>query len=159
MNVMIMIDWLIKIKHMISLKLLDIIEIVEVFIQNVFKLHELSDMIISDYEDQFITIFWKMLCTWLEIEAWFLMMFHSETDDQTKNTNTIMKQYLWMYCSYLQDDWEKWLSLVEFIVNNIINELTSMILFYMIYSGFRMWNTPLEKTTPTWSHYDQHEKI
>ena len=42
---------------MIFLKLLDVIEIVKVFIQNVFKLHELSDTIISDCEDQFIAIF------------------------------------------------------------------------------------------------------
>ena len=42
---------------MISLKLLNVVEIAEVFTQNVFKLHELSDTIISDYESQFIAIF------------------------------------------------------------------------------------------------------
>ena len=46
-----------KMRHMIFLKLLDIIKVVEAFIQNVFKLHELSDMIISDYKNQFIMIF------------------------------------------------------------------------------------------------------
>ena len=93
-NIMMIIDWLTKMKHMISLNLLDVIEIVKIFIQNVFKLHELSDMIISDCENQFIAIFWKTLCTWLEIEAWLSTVFHSETDDQMKNVNTIMKQYL-----------------------------------------------------------------
>ena len=83
-----------KMKHMIFLKLLNIIEIAEVFIWNVFKLHELSDMIISDHEDQFIVIFWKTLYIQFEIEAWFLTAFHSETDNQTENTNVIMKQYL-----------------------------------------------------------------
>ena len=124
---------------MIFLKLLDIIEIAEIF-----KLHELSDMIISDCEDQFIVIFWKTLYTQLEIEAWFLTAFHSETDDQMKNMNVIMKQYLWMYYSYLQNDWKKWLSLTEFIVNNIMNELINVILFYMIYKQnswieFKSW--------------------
>jgi len=122
-----------KMKHMISLKLLNVIEIAEVFIQNVFKLHELSDMIISDCENQFIAIFWKTLCTWLDIEAWLSMMFHSETDNQMKNTNTIMKQYLWMYYSYLQDNWKKWLSLAEFMINNMTNESTNVTLFYMTY--------------------------
>ena len=46
-----------KMRHMILLKLLDVIKIAEVFIQNVFKLHELSDMIIFDHENQFIAIF------------------------------------------------------------------------------------------------------
>ncbi len=90
-------------------------------------------MIISDHKDQFIIIFWKMLCTWLSIEAWLLTAFHFKTDDQMKNINIIMKQYLQMYCSYLQDDWEKWLSLAEFMMNNMINESMSVTLFYMIY--------------------------
>ena len=132
-NIMIIVDWFMKMRHMIFLKLLDIIEIAEAFIWNVFKLHELFDMIISDHKDQFIVIFWKMLCTWFKIEAWLLTMFHFETDDQTENMNIIMKQYLQMYCSYLQDDWEKWFSLAEFITNNMMNESTDVISFYMTY--------------------------
>ena len=50
-----------------------------------------------------------------------------------KNTNTIMKQYLQMYCSYLQDDWKKWLFLVKFITNNMMNESMSVISFYTTY--------------------------
>ena len=122
-----------KMRHMISLKLLDIIKIIKVFTWNVFKLYELSDIIISDYKDQFIMIFWKMLCTWLEIETWLSTAFHSETDDQTENVNMIMKQYLWMYCSYLQDDWEKWLSLIKFTANNMMNESMSVTSFYVTY--------------------------
>ena len=68
-------------RHMIFLKLLNIIEIAEIFIQNVFKLHELSDTIISDHKDQFVAIFWKTLCTWFRIETWFSTAFHSETDN------------------------------------------------------------------------------
>ena len=119
-----------KIRHIISLKSLNIVKIVEVFIWNVFKLYKLSDTIISDHKNQFIVIFWKILCTWFRIETWLLIIFHSETDDQTKNTNTIMKQYLQIYYSYLQNDWEKWLFLVKFITNNMMNELMSVILFY-----------------------------
>ena len=45
----------------------------------------------------------------------------------------IMEQYLQIYCSYLQDDWEKWLPLAEFTVNNMINELIGMTPFYATY--------------------------
>ena len=44
-------------RHMIFLKSLNVIEIVEIFTQNVFKLHELFDMIISDHRNQFVVIF------------------------------------------------------------------------------------------------------
>ena len=68
-------------RYMISLKLLNIVKIVEVFTQNVFKLHELSDTIIFDYKNQFIVIFWKILYTQFRIETQFLITFYSETDD------------------------------------------------------------------------------
>jgi len=67
-----------------------------------------------------------------------------ETDEQTKIVNVIMKQYLRMYCSYLQDDWEKWLSLMKFTANNMMNESTGVTLFYATYGqdpriGFEPW--------------------
>ena len=62
-NIMIIINQLMKMRHIIFLKSLNIIKIAEIFIQNVFKLYELSDMIISDYKSQFIIIFWKTLYT------------------------------------------------------------------------------------------------
>ena len=93
-NIIIVVNQLTKMKHMISLKSLDIIKIVEIFTWNVFKLHKLSDMIISDCRSQFVVIFWKMLCMWFEINSWFSMTYHSEINDQIKNANMIMKQYL-----------------------------------------------------------------
>ena len=63
MNIMIIINQFMKMRHMIFLKLLDVIEIAEIFTWNVFKLHELSDTIISNHRNQFIVIFWKTLYT------------------------------------------------------------------------------------------------
>ena len=68
MNIMIVVDQFMKMKHMIFLKLLNIIEVVKIFTWNVFKLYELFDMIISDCESQFVAIFWKTLCMQLEID-------------------------------------------------------------------------------------------
>ena len=133
MNVMIVVNQLTKMRHMILLKMLDVIEVAEVFTKNIFKLHALPDTIVSDHEDQFILTFWKMLCKWLQINAWLSTAFHSETDEQIKIVNMIMKQYLQMYCSYLQDDWEKWLSLTEFTTNNTTNKSTDITSFYAIY--------------------------
>ena len=54
---MIMIDKLTKLQHFIALKFLDIDTVIDVFIKNIFKLHELSDMIVSDYDNQFVSTF------------------------------------------------------------------------------------------------------
>ena len=96
MNIMIVINQLIKMRHIISLKLLDVIEVAEVFIQNVFKLYKLSDTIIFNHKNQFVAIFWKTLCMQLEINSQLFTACHSETDDQIENANTIIKQYLQM---------------------------------------------------------------
>ena len=47
--------------------------------------------------------------------------------------NAIMEQYQQIYYSYLQDDWEKWLPLTKFNVNNIINKLIGIMPFYITY--------------------------
>jgi hypothetical protein len=45
----------------------------------------------------------------------------------------IMEQYLQIYYSYLQNDWEKWLLLAEFTINNTINKSIGVMLFYTTY--------------------------
>ncbi|KAH0609145.1 uncharacterized protein H6S33_001373 [Morchella sextelata] len=59
-----------------------------------------------------------VLCKHLGIEATMSTAFHPETDGQTKRLNAIMEQYLRGYVSYQQDDWVKWLPMVEFSANN-----------------------------------------
>ena|SRR5438045_2091884 len=56
-NVMIVVNQLTKMRHMILLKTLDIIEVAKAFMKNIFKLHELSDTIVSDHGGQFISTF------------------------------------------------------------------------------------------------------
>ena len=138
---------------MISLKTLDVIEITEIFTKNIFKLHELSDTIISDHRDQFISTFWKTLCKWLQISTQLLTVFHSETDKQIKIANMIMKQYLWMYYSYLQDDWKKWLFLTEFTANNMMNKSTDVTSFYIIYEQ----DSWIE--FESWTEIDEHDSM
>jgi RNase H-like domain found in reverse transcriptase/Reverse transcriptase (RNA-dependent DNA polymerase)/Integrase zinc binding domain/Integrase core domain/Chromo (CHRromatin Organisation MOdifier) domain/Aspartyl protease len=132
-NIMVVIDRLTKMRHLIPLKTLDTIEVAEAFTRHVFKLHGLPTTIISDRGTQFVSMFWKTLCERLGIESRLSTAHHPETDGQTENANAIMEQYLRMYCSYLQDDWEKWLPLAEFTANNTKNESTNMTPFYATY--------------------------
>ena len=50
MNIMIVIDRFTKLQYLIALEFLDVDTVVDVFIKNVFKLHELSDTIVFDYD-------------------------------------------------------------------------------------------------------------
>ena len=80
-HIIIVVDRLTKMQHMISLKTLDMIEVANAFIRNVFKLHELPNTIILDCGSQFVLMFWKTLCTHLEIETQLLTTYHPEIND------------------------------------------------------------------------------
>ncbi len=69
---------------------------------------------------QFISIVWKSLCLRLNIKMKLFIDYHSQINNQTKRANQNVEQYLRSYCSYMQDDWFVWLSIIEFVDNNAI---------------------------------------
>ncbi|MBW0474576.1 hypothetical protein O181_014291, partial [Austropuccinia psidii MF-1] len=56
-----------------------------------------------------------------------------QTDGQTERVNQILEQYLWMYVSYHQDDWNTWLPLAEFSYNNSDRSSTKQSPFFTVY--------------------------
>jgi len=132
--VLIMIDWLIKMRHFISTHITAIAEtVVNLYVNHIYCLHEFSDIIVSDWESQFITLFWKLLCWRLSIFWLLLTAFHSEINEQTEISNASMKAYLCTYTAYQQNNWFKWLGLAEFAVNNTVSEIIQCSLFYINY--------------------------
>uniref|UniRef100_A0A0W0F247 Tf2-1-like SH3-like domain-containing protein n=1 Tax=Moniliophthora roreri TaxID=221103 RepID=A0A0W0F247_MONRR len=60
----------------------------------------------------------------------FTSSYHPKADGQTKQANQTLKQYLWMYCTYQQDNWDVLLPLVEFAYNNAPNTSTGISPFF-----------------------------
>ena len=61
------------------------------------------------------------------------MVFHSQTNGQTKQMNQELEQYLQIFVDYIQEDWPEQLVLVEFAVNNKIHSATNISLFIVNY--------------------------
>ena len=116
--VLIFIDHFIKIKHLVLITSMKVEEAINCFYAHVWKHHNLLKFFMSDRDTQFIFNVWKHMCKMLKIDAKLLIMYHSEINDQIKKVNVVMKYYLWIFVNYMQNDWVKWLSEVEFIVNN-----------------------------------------
>ena len=57
--------------------------------------------------------------------------YHLQINDQTERVNQNVKWYLRSYCSYMQDDWFIWLSMIEFIDNNAILLLIEQSAFFL----------------------------
>ena len=62
------------------------------------------------------------------------MAYYLEINGQTERVNAIIKQYIWIYILYLQNDWINWLTFTKFTVNNSVLEITKVSLFLANYS-------------------------
>ncbi len=100
-------------------------------IQWVYWTHDLSSFIVSDRGSQFISILWKFLCKRLSIFLRLFIVYHSQINDQSERVNQNIKRYLRFFCSYMQNDWSKWLLMIEFVDNNVLFSVIFLILFFM----------------------------
>ncbi|MBW0548725.1 hypothetical protein O181_088440 [Austropuccinia psidii MF-1] len=109
------------------------LDFAHLFIKNIFSKHGLLLSIVSDRGSVFLSSFGSNLCQQLKISRDFSTAYHPETYGQTERVNQILEQYLWMYVSYHQDDWNTWLPLAEFAYNNSDHSSTKQSPFFTVY--------------------------
>jgi hypothetical protein len=103
--ILVFIDRLFKMRHFVFISTMKVDEVANSFYQNVWKLHDLLDVLISNRDAQFIFDFWKLMCKRLKIDVKLFIEYYSKIDDQIERINVIMKHYLRAYINYMQDDW------------------------------------------------------
>ncbi len=105
-------------------------ETIWIMLWNVYRLHDLLSSIVLNRNFQFISTMWKNLCKRLRITASLFTVYHSEIDDQTERVNQDVERELRIYCNYMQNNWAKWISMIEFSDNVNTFSIISMISFY-----------------------------
>ncbi|KAI1000629.1 hypothetical protein K3495_g7562 [Podosphaera aphanis] len=105
-------------------------ELASLFIRDIYRLHGLTDFIVSDRGTVFVAEFWKATCHRLQVNLSYSTASHPETDGQTENANAFLEQYLRHYINFAQNYWNQWLPLAEFAANNAVNAPTSMSPFF-----------------------------
>ena len=96
------------------------------FRDNVQKLHELPESIISDWGPQFVAGIIQKLNKMLGIESKLLTTFYSQTDGQMERMNQELEQYLRMFINHRQKQWPEYLGTAEFAYNNKVYSSTQM---------------------------------
>ncbi|MBW0563861.1 hypothetical protein O181_103576 [Austropuccinia psidii MF-1] len=109
------------------------LDLAHLFIKNIFSKHGLPSRTVSDRGSLFVSSFWTNVCHQLKISRDLSTAYHPETYGQTERVNQILEQYLWMYVSYHQDDWNTWLPLAEFAYNNSDHSSTKQSPFFTVY--------------------------
>ncbi|MBW0590681.1 hypothetical protein O181_130396 [Austropuccinia psidii MF-1] len=88
---------------------------------------------LSVIEVPFFSSFWTNLCQQLNLSRDLSTAYHPETDGQTERVNQILEQYLQMYVSYHQYDWNTSLPLAGFSYNNSNHSSTKQSPFFTVY--------------------------
>jgi transposase InsO family protein len=84
------------------------------YLQNVWKLHGLPRSMLSDRGPQFVAEFMHELYRLLGITISSSTAYHPQSDGQTECINQELEQYIQIFVSERQNDWDTLLPLGEF---------------------------------------------
>ena len=94
------------------------------YLQNVWKLHGLPSVTVSDRGGQFVAQFTRELYRLLGIKVAASTAYHPQTDGQTERLNQELEQYIRLFVSERQNDWDDLIPMMEFQYNNHIHSST-----------------------------------
>eukprot|EP00253_Pinus_taeda_P016528 PITA_16528 len=146
-SIMVVVDKLIKSAHFIPVQsTYREAQVVNIFMQNIFRLHGLPKTIISDRDVKFTSAFWRTLFEGLGTQLRFSTAYHPQTDGQTERVNQVVEYMLRSYVMQQPSRWEEYLHLVEFAYNNGYHASLHMSPFEVLYG--RKCRTPSSWSGP-----------
>lgn len=132
-SIMVVVDHLTKAVHFIpALESWKADDLARAFVTDIFRLHGLPDVIVSDRGTTFMSRFWTSVLQQLQISPAPSTAFHPATDGQTEKTNGVLEDYLRHFVAFDQKDWKNWLSLAEFSYNNSPSASTGFSPFFSL---------------------------
>jgi transposase InsO family protein len=146
---MVVIDKISRYAHFIPVKsTFKSINIAKIFMKEIFRLHSIPKIVISDRDVKFTSAFWKELFAGINTNLNFSTIYHSQMDGKTERTNQIIEDMLCMYVRTKPDNWEDYLHLVEFAYNNGYQTSAKLSHFEILYGIKCMtpisWDNPIE---------------
>jgi hypothetical protein len=141
-SIWVIVDRLTKVAHFILVKIAyTTSKLVDLYIDNILRLHGAPKTIVSDRGPQFIAKFWKSFHEAMGTTLDYITTFHPQTDGQTERVNQILEDLLRACVLTYGSDWEKSLSFAEFSYNNSYQASLKMSPFEALYG--RKCTTPL----------------
>jgi hypothetical protein len=127
-------------------------ELAPLFLVHVIRHVGIPETIVSDRGPQFISDFWNEFCKRIGTKIKLSTANHPQTDGQTEIVNQYFDQRLRPYINYYQDDWDKWVAIIDYQQASLWHETTGQSPFqtekgYEPRTSFD-WETPIESSTP-----------
>jgi hypothetical protein len=108
-------------------------EFAEMFIQNVIRLHGCPESVVSDRGSIFTSKFEKAFLKGIQCTPAFSSAYHPQSDGQTERANQVLEQVLRSYASLDHAEWDTFLPMAEFAMNNAPNDATKQTPFILNY--------------------------
>jgi hypothetical protein len=135
-TILVVVDKLIKYAHFIPLShLFTTNNIVQTFLDNVFKLHGLPLAIITDRDRIFTCQLWHDLFKSLNVKLRFSSAYHPQTDGQSERANQCLKNYLRCMVFQCLKKWNSQLSIAEWWYNTSFHTSLKMTPFQALYDS------------------------
>jgi hypothetical protein len=99
-------------------------ELAELYKDKAFPYTGIPSKIISDRDTRIGSNFTKDLCAQLQVQQNISTAYHPQTDGQSEKTNQHVETALRIFSNYQQDDWARWLPIVQYLLNSRISETT-----------------------------------
>ena len=133
-TILVVVDDLSKVAHFItSEETMEAPCVACLFIQNIFRLHELPMFVVSNRDVNFCGHFWRHIFAKLNVTLNTSSGDHPLIYGQMERVNQALKDMLRVYVSHRQSDWVSYLPMLKFAYNNQPHKADCMSPFEMNY--------------------------
>jgi hypothetical protein len=136
-------------------------DVAQIFFREVFRNHGLPLSIVSDRDPRFTSSFWTSLFGILGTSLDMSTSHHQQTDGQAERTIQTLGQYLRLYTTKDQENWDEKLIHAEFSYNSAVSSSTGHAPFETLYGVQPRTNiawireVPIRDTIPSTRDYIQ----
>src|SRR3954471_2375260 len=131
---MVIVDKLIKFTSITPIKMTYSAEdIARLFFEKIVSRFGVPEILISDRDPRFTSKFWKSLWEYCQTKLALSTAYHPQMDRQTERVNRTLQQVIWTSINYHRNNWDEYLSAVEFAINNTYQESTKTTSYMLMY--------------------------
>jgi hypothetical protein len=117
--------------------------VASIYFEQVFPLHGIPKIIISDRGPQFAARSMHTLYKRLGIDTGLTTAYHPQANGQVEHKNQEVKIYLKLFTGKRQDDWADLLPTAEFVINSRLNSATGHTPFELLYGYMPDFTIPV----------------